>query len=160
MKKRDNPWYVATMLLSVRPRSVAEMRKRLLAKGFSDEEVKRTVNKCLEFRYLDDKQFASIVCDTELAKKTVGKKMLLRKLHSFGLENMVISEIVAEKLPLEKELEMALYAGNKKKQQLVKRGIAKEKFYQKIGQYLLGRGFSGEAVGKTVGAICGRNDFD
>jgi len=156
-KKRANPWYVATMLLGVRPRSVAEMRKRLLAKRFSSEEVERTIGKCLEFRYLDDRQFASIVCDTELNKKTVGKKLLLRKLRVFGLDNKIISDALVEKLPPEKELEMAQYAGNKKKQQLIKRGTPKEKWYQKIGQYLLGRGFSGDVVGRTVETLCRGN---
>lgn len=157
VKKRDNPWYVATMLLGVRPRSVSEMRKRLLAKRFSSEEVERTIGKCLEFHYLDDKQFASIVCDTELSKKTVGRKLLLRKLRTFGLDNKIISDALAEKLPVQKELEMAQYAGEKKKQQLIKRGIPKEKWYRQISQYLLGRGFSGEVAGKTIGSICGKN---
>ena len=160
MKKRENPWYVATMLLGVRPRSVAELFGRLADKGFPLDEVQRTVDKCRELGYLNDREFAAGVCDQVLACKTVGKKKLYVKLRWFGLKEDLISEIMAEKLPPEKELEMAQYAGNKKKQQLIKRGIAKEKWYQKISQYLLGRGFGGEVVGRTVGKICDKNYED
>ncbi|MDO8512698.1 MAG: RecX family transcriptional regulator [bacterium] len=158
MKKRDNSWYVATMLLGVRPRSVAELFGRLSDKGFPLDEVQRTVDKCRELGYLNDREFAVGVCDQLLARKTMGKKKLYVKLRWFGLKEDLISEIMAEKLPPEKELEMAQYAGNKKKQQLIKRGTPKEKWYQKISQYLLGRGFSGEVVGTTVSGLLKMND--
>lgn len=151
--KRGNCWYVATMLLGVRPRSVAEMRKRLLAKKFSIAEVEKTISRCVEFKYLDDKQFAKIVCESMILRKNSGKKAIINKMRNFQLANDIITQTIDENLPPEKELELAKKAVGKKRGQLKKRGVAKELWYRKIGQYLMGRGFSGDVVREALGDI-------
>ena len=151
--KRGNCWYVATMLLGVRPRSVAEMRKRLLVKKFSVAEVEKTIDKCIEFKYLDDKQFAKIVCESMLSRGNSGKKAIINKMRNFQLARDIITQTIEEYLPEEKELEIAKEAMKKKIGQLKKRGIAKELWYRKVGQYLMGRGFSGDVVREALDDI-------
>lgn len=151
--KRGNCWYVATMLLGVRPRSVAEMRKRLLMKKFSVVEVEKTISKCVEFKYLDDKQFARIVCESMILRKNSGKKAIINKMRNFQLSSDIIGRTISEYLPPEKELELAKETAGKKRGQLKKRGVAKELWYRKIGQYLMGRGFSGDVVREALGDI-------
>ena len=153
--KRGNCWYVATMLLGVRPRSVAEMRKRLLAKRFSVEEVEKTISKCLEFKYLDDKQFAKIVCDSMILRKNSGKKAIVNKMRNFQLAGDLITQTINEYLPPEKELELAKETVGKKREQLKKRGVSEKLWYRRIGQYLMGRGFSGDVVREALEDIEG-----
>jgi len=151
--KRGNCWYVATMLLGVRPRSVAEMRKRLLAKNFSVAEVEKTINKCIEYKYLDDKQFAKIVCDSMLMRGNAGKNAILNKMRNFQLSRDIIVRAIEECVPSGKELQIAKEAVKKKIGQLKKRNISKELWYRKLGQYLIGRGFSGDVVREVLDDI-------
>lgn len=129
------------------------MRKRLLAKKFSTEEVERTIGKCVEFGYLDDKQFAKIVCESMISRKNSGKKAIINKMRNFQLAGDIITNTIDEFLPPEKELKLAKEAVKKKSEQLKKRGVAKELWYRKVGQYLMGRGFSGDVVREALGDV-------
>lgn len=146
IKKRQDPWYVATMLLGVRMRSVAEMRLRLRKKGFSDEQVESTVGTCQKFGYLNDKQFAEMVCNSILTTKLVGRRMVLQKLKQYKLDEKIISKTIGELLTPEKEKEMALKAAQKKEEQLERRKIDKKLWRPKIVQFLAGKGFSFETI--------------
>jgi len=129
------------------------MRKRLLAKKFSTTEVEKTISKCVEFKYLDDNQFAKIVCDSMLSRGNSGKKSIIKKMRNFQLAGDLITQTINEYLPMEKELEIAMGVMEKKKQQLKKRGVSEKLWYRRIGQYLMGRGFSGDVVREALGDI-------
>jgi SOS response regulatory protein OraA/RecX len=146
LKKRDNPWYVATMLLSVRPRSVSEMRKRLLAKHFTNEDVEKTIVECKKHGYLDDNKFAIAVCDSMLVSKTVGRRVFRQKLSSYGLSAVTIEATINDLITPEKELELAKKAFMKKKKQLLGSKIDKKLWYGKIGQFLAGKGFGIDTI--------------
>lgn len=146
IKKRDNPWYVATMLLSVRPRSISEMRKRLSAKGFSGEEVEKTIEQCKKFGYLDDTKFAAAVCNAMLLARPVGKRLILQKLRTYGLDNQTIENALAGCVTPDQEMALAEKALLKKKGQLARAGVDKKLWYRKLGQFLAGRGFSSETI--------------
>ncbi len=148
--KRQNPWYVATMLLSVRSRSVREMEKRLKEKGFSGEQVTKVVDKAKELGYLDDKKFAVAVCEGILLRKAVGRRELLRKLRTYEVDSDIIAKTIEEVFPLEKEKDVAKKALIKKKESLDKKGIARKDQYMKIGRFLAQRGFSGTIANELL----------
>lgn len=55
---RDNPWSTALRMLTRRDHSQAELRKKLIDKGFDAELVHTTMQRCAELGYLDDARFA------------------------------------------------------------------------------------------------------
>jgi len=57
-KSQDNPWPTALRILTRRDYSQAELRKRLTDKGFDPERIDTTLQRCVEFGYLDDARYA------------------------------------------------------------------------------------------------------
>jgi regulatory protein len=71
----------AANLLAAKPRSVAELRSRLLEKPWTDEAtVDLVVDRLLEYGYLDDLRFATGHAAMQLRMKPVGKGVVLRAL--------------------------------------------------------------------------------
>ncbi len=58
IRSKLNAWETAINLLSRRDHSTAELRSKLRRKGFSDEEIEDTIERCCNSRYLDDRRFA------------------------------------------------------------------------------------------------------
>jgi regulatory protein len=56
--ERTDPWPAALRLLTGRDYSLAELRRRLIDKGFAPSGVDGTLQRCLEFGYLDDARYA------------------------------------------------------------------------------------------------------
>src|SRR5438128_2095646 len=72
----------ALKLISVKPRSVAELRGRLLEKNWADAEiVARVLARLEELGYLNDEQFAANYAASRLTTKPVGRTRLRRDLH-------------------------------------------------------------------------------
>ena len=55
---RSDPWPAALRLLTGRDYSRAKLRQRLLDKGFDPDRIDKTLQRCLEFGYLDDARYA------------------------------------------------------------------------------------------------------
>jgi len=55
---RTDPWPAILRLLTGRDYSQAELRRRLLDKGFDPTRVDETLQRCLELGYLDDARYA------------------------------------------------------------------------------------------------------
>jgi regulatory protein len=53
-----NPWATALRILTRRDHSQAELRKRLVDKGFDAEQIEATLQRCLDLGYLDDARYA------------------------------------------------------------------------------------------------------
>jgi len=53
-----SPWNAALNLLARRDRSEGELTERLRRKGFAEEEIAATLERCREYGYLDDARFA------------------------------------------------------------------------------------------------------
>lgn len=71
----------AANLLAAKPRSIAELRTRLLEKAWTDEAtVDLVVDRLREYGYLDDLRFATGHAAMQLRMKPVGKAVVLRAL--------------------------------------------------------------------------------
>jgi len=55
---RADPWPTALRLLTARDYSCAELRQRLLDRGFESNRIDDTLQRCLEFGYIDDARYA------------------------------------------------------------------------------------------------------
>ena len=71
----------AVKLLAAKPRSVAELRERLLEKEWADEAaVEAALAKLSEYGYLNDEQFALGYASSRVRQKPVGRGRLARDL--------------------------------------------------------------------------------
>jgi len=151
IRKNENCWYVATRLLGIRPRSVEELKKKLLDKKFSEPEVNDTINTLLDLKYLNDKEFAQMVCESTLAGKPKGRAALRFKLKKYLVPEKVIKETLEKILTQEKEEEYCRKAFDSKKKTLKNKSIDNFKERQKIFGYLIRQGFSTDVVYKVIG---------
>lgn len=67
----------AVLLLGAKPRSIGELRERLLEKMWTNEEiVDGVIEKLKEYNYLNDRQFAANLASAKLRQKPQGKRKL------------------------------------------------------------------------------------
>ena len=93
----------AIRLLTVKPRSVAELRERLLQSRQTNERIVETVIARLsEYGYLDDERFASDLALSKLRQRPQGKRSLQQKLSRKKLDREVLDKAIEsafEKIP-------------------------------------------------------------
>jgi regulatory protein len=102
-KARERTMNRAVKLLAAKPRSMGELRERLLEKMWTNDAiVDGVLAKLLEYGYLDDEKFATDLAASKLRGKPQGKRRLLqsmsrKKLDRETLEHAV--EVAFEKTP-------------------------------------------------------------
>lgn len=80
-KARERTLQRAVKLLAAKPRSVEELRERLLEKEWTDEAaVEHALGKLKEYGYLDDARFAFGFASYRVRQKPVGRQRLARDL--------------------------------------------------------------------------------
>jgi regulatory protein len=87
----------AAKLLAVRPRSVAETRRRLRHLGYGHELVDRTVQQLADLGYLDDAAFARAWIESRDRARPRGAVALRRELALKGVDRSVIDEALDER---------------------------------------------------------------
>ncbi len=82
-KSRARTLQRAVKLLAAKPRSIEELRERLLEKGWADEAaVEYALSKLKEYGYLDDERFALSFASYRVKQKPVGRQRLARDLQT------------------------------------------------------------------------------
>ena len=82
-KARERTVQRAVKLLAAKPRSVEELRERLLEKQWADERaVDYALSKLKEYGYLDDERFAFGFASYRVRQKPVGRQRLARDLQT------------------------------------------------------------------------------
>jgi regulatory protein len=160
----DNPEEVrrrtferAIKLLAAKPRSIAELRERLLEKRFTTPEVVEIVIARLkEYGYLDDDRFAFSYASLKVKQKPVGKRRLARDLKFKKVEETVADEA------------LALVYSETSEEELIDRAIEKrtrirglpqnQKEAKSLFDHLLRQGFPFELVSEKVRAISRHDD--
>lgn len=80
-------------LLSAKPRSLAELRTRLLEKNWAEAEVvDRAIARLQELGYLNDQQYAEQFANSRLTTKSIGRSRLRRDLQRKKLAPTVINQ--------------------------------------------------------------------
>lgn len=102
-KARERTMNRAVKLLAAKPRSIGELRERLLEKMWTNEEiVDRVIEKLKEYNYLDDEQFARSLALSKLRQKPQGKRRLQQAMSQKKLDKAVVDEAIRsafEKMP-------------------------------------------------------------
>jgi regulatory protein len=111
-KARERTMNRAVKLLAAKPRSIEELRERLLEKSWTDHEiVDRVIEKLKEYKYLDDAQFARDVAASKLRQKPQGKRALQYSMSRKKLDRETVEAAVKdafEKIPEECLIDIAV----------------------------------------------------
>jgi regulatory protein len=142
----------AVKLLAAKPRSVAELRERLLRGKTVDEEVVETViSRLREYGYLNDERFAFGYASYKVKQKPVGRRRLERDLKLKKVENSVANEAL-EMVYAETSEEQLIEEAIAKRLRI--RGKPKNRAEAKsLFDHLLRRGFDFELVSEKIRSL-------
>jgi regulatory protein len=144
-RSRERTMNRAVRLLAAKPRSVGELRERLLDKSWTNGEVvDGVVDKLEEYKYLDDEQFARDLAVSKLRQRPQGKRRLQQLLSQEKLDKETVAQAIDaafEKIPESELIDLAIAKRIKVKGRPKTREDMK-KFYD----HLLRRGFGYDLV--------------
>jgi regulatory protein len=142
----------AVKLLTVKARSVAELRERLLqGKNTNPAIVETVIARLEEYGYLNDERFAFSYASLKVKQRPVGRRRLQRDLKLKKVENKVAEgalELVYSETPEEQLIDVAI------QKRLRLRGRPKTRVEaKKLFDHLLRQGFEFELVSDKVRAL-------
>jgi len=151
-RSRTRTMHRAVRLLAAKPRSIGELRKRLLEKLWTNEEiVDDVIEKLKEYEYLDDQKYAVGLALSKLRQKPQGKRRLQQALSQKELDRDTISEALEtafEKMPEEELIDEAIAKRVRLKGVPETREDTK-KFYD----HLLRQGFSFDLIREKTASV-------
>ena len=142
----------AVKLLAAKPRSVAELRERLLrGKNTNSEVVENVIARLREYGYLNDEHFAFSYASYKVKQRPLGRRRLERDLKFKKVDSAVANqalELVFTETPEEQLIDQAIA----KRVRL--RGRPKNRLEAKsLFDHLLRQGFQFELVSERVRAL-------
>ena len=141
----------AVKLLAAKPRSVEELRERLLEKEWTNEEVVEGVlQKLGEYGYLNDERYAFGYASYRVRQKPVGRQRLQRDLQLKKVSRETATEaldLVFQETPEEELIDRAIAKRTRLRGRPTTRAEVKSLF-----DHLLRQGFSYELVSNKVRA--------
>jgi len=150
-KTRARTLQRAVKLLAAKPRSIAELRERLLEKEWTNEEaVEAALAKLSEYGYLDDERFAVGFASSRVRQKPIGRQRLARDLQTKKISRETAEEaldLVYAETPEEELIERAIEKRTRLRGRPTTRAEVKSLF-----DHLLRLGFSYDLVIRKVRA--------
>ena len=157
-RARERTMHRAVKLLAAKPRSVGELRERLLEKNWTNRDIVDTViEKLKEYKYLDDDQFARDVALSKLRQKPQGKRKLQQSLSQKKLSKETVQDAIKtafEKIPetdlIDKAIEKRIRSTGKPETR-----EDTKKFYD----HLLRQGFDLDLIRSKLSALSKKDLF-
>ena len=142
----------AVKLLAAKPRSVGELRERLLrGKNTNEEVVETVISRLREYGYLDDERFAFSYASYKVKQRPIGRRRLERDLKFRKIDNAVAGEaleMVFTETPEEQLIDQAIA------KRLRIRGKPKNRVEAKsLFDHLLRQGFEFELVSEKIRSL-------
>lgn len=126
----------AFRFLSYRPRSTAEVRKRLQQKGYEDNVVETVIGRLSELSLLDDAEFAAYWVEQRETFRPRSRRALRYELYQKGVHREIVEQALAEL----DETDSARRAAERKAHQWQQ--LPRDDFFQKMHRFLQSRGFN------------------
>jgi regulatory protein len=151
-KARSRTLQRAVKLLAAKPRSIEELRGRLLEKEWTDDEAADyAIKKLSEYGYLNDEQFALSFAQARVRQKPVGRQRLARDLKTKKIDKDLAAETlekVFDETPEDKLIDEAIEKRTRLRGRPTTRQETKSLF-----DHLLRRGFSYDLIINKVRAL-------
>ena len=151
-KARERVFARAAKLLAAKPRSIAELRERLLkGRGATRAVVEEVIERLREYGYLDDAKFAQSYASLRVQQRPVGRQRLQRDLWLKKVDKATADaalDLVFEAKPEAELIDRAI----EKRIRLRGRPKSREEA-KKLFDHLLRQGFAFELVSARVRAL-------
>lgn len=144
------PLEYALYLLKMRDRSIGEIRNKMQLKKIEPEKIEEVIKFLIEKDFLDDERFAKNYVRIQLGTGQIGKYKLKFKLQRLFVPKEIIDEVIGE-IALGAEQEAAEVLAQK--WLVKKKDVLPEKRYEKLGRFLLARGFEIDVVKKILSEV-------
>jgi regulatory protein len=157
-KARKRVFERAGRLLAAKPRSVAELRERLLEeRGATEAIVNTVIDRLREYGYLDDARFAQSYASLRVQQRPIGRQRLQRDLWLKKVDKQTADTALDQVFADSPETEMIDRAIAKR---VRLRGKPKNRAEaRKLFDHLLRQGFAFELVSEKVRAVS-KSDVD
>ena len=135
----------ALRFLTIRIRSIKEIKDYLIKKGFIDKTIDGTINRLLELKFLNDEEFGAQWIESRQKHKGKSKFVLKTELKQKGLSDELIEKLLEQ---TQSDLETAKDFFERKKGKLSH--LPNEEFEKKITGILQRKGFSWNIISKLL----------
>lgn len=144
-KARKRTMERAVRLLAAKPRSVGELRQRLLEKNWTNEEIVEGVLQRLEeYKFVNDEQFAHDFAASKLRQKPQGKRKLKQTLANKQLDKETVENALEQVYEETPESDLVAEAIEKR---IRAKGIPKDRDEtKKFFDYLMRQGFAYDLI--------------
>ena len=157
-RARERTMNRAVKLLAAKPRSIGELRERLLEKSWTNGDIVDTViAKLKEYKYVDDERFAADLVLSKLRQRPQGKRRLEQGLSQKKLDKEIIEAALRsafEKMPESELIDSAIA----KRIRLRGKPETREET-KKFNDHLLRQGFSFDLIREKMSTIA-KQSFD
>ena len=134
----------AFKLLSFRMRSIAEMRKRLKEKSFSQIEIDHVIDKLTKLNYLNDVEFGKAFVKEKIKNKKIGPKAIKSELFPHQLSPDFVDELIESIYKKYKINDLITFHLKRKK---IKKNVQMNKSdLSRLNNYLLRKGFEWDNI--------------
>jgi regulatory protein len=149
----------AYYFLNYRPRSEKEVRDKLRDKKATPDIIEKIIAKLKEQRFLNDKTFSQLWIESHMKSKPKSKFVLRMELKKKGISEEIIESVMQNsESRIQNDLEVAKDLVERKIKKY--KGLERQKIYQKLGGFLVRRGFNWEVSKKAIDdALDKGNDF-
>ena len=131
---------IAYRYLSYRPRSYAEVEKKLRDKGFGDVTVRTVLSNLTRLDYVDDEKFADQWAQSRVRLRGLGRRRIERELKDKGVDRETARRALDSVLTADLEIETAKRAVERKLTSM--RALDRGTRRRRLAGFLERRGFS------------------
>jgi regulatory protein len=152
LERQDTEWKAreaALRLLSFRPRSALELRRRLREKGYPDDVAETCVQRLVDAGLVQDAEFAGALVRDRLRFRPQGRRRMLQELRSKGVDETTAREAMQDAIAAEatSELELARTAARKWRP---RSGEPRDAARRRLYGLLARRGFEPDAIREVI----------
>jgi len=148
MSRDEHAWRAALRLVAERPRTVAELRRRLRGKGFDADAVEKVLEAAKADRLVDDRLFAKLYAEDRLMSRPCARPLLIDELIQRGVAAPLAREAAEDALPEEDTYALAARALQDGLPRW--RGLTSLVAQRRAAAYLQRRGFRSDVVRTVV----------
>ena len=167
-RERASALEVAVRFLATRPRTRAEVERRLRRAGFAEAEVRAALERLAELGYVDDAAFARWWAEQRDRHSPRGRRMIEAELRQRGVRADLIEAFREEHAAPERGPQDEGLPGDEREraEQALARHLRDRplphdaKALQRIGMYLVRRGFEPDTARAVIRAAAAGGDED
>lgn len=145
----------AVRFLATRPRSIAEIRRKLREKDVANAVIDLVIGRLQNMGYVDDEAFARFWVQNRDSHNPRGTTALRYELRQKGIDDTIIETVLEDFDPSD-----AVMRAARQKARSLNNIAEAQSFRQKLSSYLMRRGFTYDVVQPVVNILIEERAFD